>query len=76
MKYCDKYNDKSSVFSRRQYNCMHVHMCIIILNNKVIYDNEISLSHRQASVYVNCLSYVVQTSLEHIQTKADLYISS
>ena len=35
-------NDKSLVFPPPVYNCKHLHLCIVALTNKVIYDDVIS----------------------------------
>ena len=41
-------NDKSSVFIQPVYNCEPVHMCIVVLTNKVIYVTVVGLRHMHA----------------------------
>ena len=43
------YNDKEfGVPPTSKYNCEHVHMCMAVPTNKVIYSNVISHIHRHA----------------------------
>ena len=45
-------NNKSSVLPPPEYNCKHVHMCIVVLTYDVLYTNVISHADRCASCVI------------------------
>ena len=47
-------NDKSTVFPKLIYNFKHT--CIVVLNNKVMYANVVSHTHRHASYIWSCVA--------------------
>ena len=61
MHYCVYCKEMSLVFPPLIYNCKQLHMCIIVLTNKVIYGNVIHHSQRHTSCVHNLYSFVAQS---------------